>query len=315
MQRAAIESQQLVRLQALVELTLASNPFYGRKLRAAGVERAPSSLAGFTATAPLTRKQDFVDDQRAHPPYGTNLAFPLDRYRRMHQTSGTTAAPVRWLDTAESWSALLDGWVRVFQASGVNRHDRVFFPFAFGPFCGFWMAFEAAVRLGCLALPAGGLRSAGRLQMLLDNEATAFCATPTYAIRLGQAAREEGFELSRSKIRTILVAGEPGGGIPSTRALIESLWPGASVKDHHGMTEVGPVTYECPLHPRRLHVMEQDYLAEVLDPDTLEPVAPGELGELILTTLHRTASPPCVTGPATSCDASPSRHVAVAASS
>ncbi|MBI1358518.1 MAG: AMP-binding protein [Acidobacteria bacterium] len=286
-----MESLQLQRLQSLIELTLRSNSFYGERLRSAGMAEPPASLADFTARAPLTRKQDLVEDQRARPPYGSNLAFPLADYRRMHQTSGTTAAPVRWLDTAESWSALLDGWVRVLQASGVTREDRVFFPFAFGPFCGFWMAFEAAVRMGCLVLPAGGLRSGGRLQMLLDNEATAFCATPTYAIRLGQAAREEGFDLSRSKVRTIVVAGEPGGGIPATRALIEELWPGARVKDHHGMTEVGPVSYECPRHIGRLHVMEADYLAEVLDPQTLEPARPGELGELILTTLHRTASP------------------------
>ncbi len=289
--RAAIETVQLQRLQSLLSLVLESNAFYGAKLRRAGVDRPVDSLAEFSERAPFSFKSEFAEDQRLNPPYGTNLSFPQARYCRMHQTSGTTAAPLRWLDTAESWSTLLDSWVRVLQASGVTAEDRVLFPFAFGPFCGFWMAFEAAERLGCLVLPAGGLRSAGRLQMLLDNEATAFCATPTYAIRLGQAAREEGFDLSRADERTIIAAGEPGASIPSTRALIEELWPGAKLKDHHGMTEVGPVTYECPLSPGRLHVMEESYLAEVLDPETLLPVEPGQSGELVLTTLTRGASP------------------------
>lgn len=288
---AAIEAVQLQRLQTLLGVVLESNPFHGGRLRAAGLTAPSGSLAEFFTNAPFLFKDDLAADQQAHSPYGSNLSYPLSRYTRMHQTSGTTAAPLRWLDTAESWSALLDSWVRVFRQSGVTAQDRVLFPFAFGPFCGFWMAFEAAERLGCLVLPAGGLRSAGRLQMLLDNEATVFCATPTYAIRLGQAAREEGFDLTGSKVRTIIAAGEPGAGIPATRALIEELWPGARLKDHHGMTEVGPVTYECAAVPRRLHVMEEAYLAEVLDPESLEPVGPGESGELVLTTLTRLASP------------------------
>lgn len=286
-----IESEQLGRLRTLVEQTLASNPFYGARLREAGIDAAPGSVAEFLERAPFTEKADFVADQQANPPYGTNRAFPLEEYRRMHQTSGTTSKPLRWLDTGESWSAMLDGWVRVLEASGVTAEDRVLFPFAFGPFCGFWMAFEAAVRMGCLALPGGGLRSAGRLQMMLDNEATAFCSTPTYAIRLGQTLREEGFDPADFAIRTIIPAGEPGAGIPATRAKIEELWPEATIKDHHGMTEVGPVTYECPAVACRLHVMESSFLAEVLDTETLEPVGPGETGELVLTTLDRVAAP------------------------
>ena len=289
--RAAIQVRQLEKVQTLLDVVLRSNPFYGEKLRAAGVDGPTGSLSDFSARIPFTTKHELVENQRVHPPYGTNLSFPMSDYRRFHQTSGTTATPLRWLDTAESWSALLDSWVRVFESSGVTRDDRVLFPFAFGPFCGFWMAFEAAERLGCLVIPAGGLRSAGRLQLLFDNEATVFCATPTYAIRLGLAAREEGFDLSGSPVRTIIAAGEPGASLPSTRALIEDLWPGAKLRDHHGMTEVGPVTYECPDHAGRLHVMEDAYLGEVLDAETLRPVAPGEIGELVLTTLDRAASP------------------------
>src|SRR6185503_14726938 len=117
--------------------------------------------------------------------------------------------------------------------------DHVFFPFSFGPFLGFWLAFDAAARMGCLTIPGGGMRSAARLQTILDNQVTVLCATPTYAVRLAEVAAEEGIDLRDAKVRTIIVAGEPGGSIPATRSFIESLWTGARVIDHHGMTEIG----------------------------------------------------------------------------
>jgi phenylacetate-CoA ligase len=92
-------------------------------------------------------------------------------------------------------------------------------------------------------------------------------------------------------VRLIMVAGEAGGSIPATRSQIERLWPGARVSDHHGMTEVGPVTYECPKTPCRLHVIDEAYLAEVLDPANLRPVDAGDVGELVLTTLKRHGCP------------------------
>jgi phenylacetate-CoA ligase len=104
-------------------------------------------------------------------------------------------------------------------------------------------------------------------------------------------ALEEGIDLGGSAVRRIIVAGEPGGSIPATRSLIESRWPGARVVDHHGMTEIGPVTYECPERRGLLHVIEMGYVAEVIDPETLAPVAPGGTGELVLTNLGRSASP------------------------
>ena len=251
----------------------------------------PESLAHFVSQTPLTTKQELVDDQLRNPPYGSNLAFPVDDYCRFHQTSGTTSTPVRWLDTRESWGWMVDSWQRIFEAAGTTAKDRIFFPFSFGPFLGFWTAFEAANRMGCMAIPGGGQRSAARLQIIVDNDVTVLCATPTYAIRLGEIAAEENIDLSAAKVRAIIVAGEPGGAIPSTRALIETLWPGARAYDHYGMTEVGPVSYECPKRRGVTHVIESSYIAEIIDPETLKPVAPGEVGELILTTLGRIGSP------------------------
>ena len=117
------------------------------------------------------------------------------------------------------------------------------------------------------------------------------CCTPTYAIRLGEVAAREGIDLGASQVKTLIAAGEPGASIPATRARIEELWPGARPFDHHGMTEVGPVTYESPRHPGFLNVVETHYLAEVVDPESSDPIRDGEIGELVLTTLGRTGSP------------------------
>jgi len=181
--------------------------------------------------------------------------------------------------------------VQILAAAGVTRRDRFFFAFSFGPFLGFWSALDAVQRLGCFCFPGGSMSSHARLQAILDNGITALCCTPTYAQHLGEVAREKKVDLTRSRVRLLIVAGEGGGSIPATRARIERLWPGAAVFDHHGMTEVGPVTYQCPARPGSLHVLESAYLPEVIDPQTVEPVPAGESGELVLTTLDRIGSP------------------------
>ena len=288
--RRAIESDQLDKLRSLMAL-LPSNPFYRRKLQAAGITRSLSGLEDFSRRMPFTLKQELIDDQCENPPYGSNLSYSLERYARLSQTSATTGKPMRWLDTAEDWDWMLNNWTRVYQAAGVTSRDRIFFAFSFAPFLGFWTAFESAVRLGCMCIPGGGLSSVARLRMILENEITVLCCAPTYALRLAQVAVQEEVKLSGSKVKRIIVAGEPGGSIPSTCAEIERSWPGARVVDHHGMTEVGPVSYGCPKRPGILHVIESSYIAEVIDFATGQAVQPGEKGELVLTNLGRTGSP------------------------
>lgn len=278
---------QLAKIRKLVDEISGRNPFYSQKLKGLKFD----SLDEFRERAPFTFKQELIDDQRAHPPYGSNLTYPLDQYTRFSQTNGTTGAPLRWLDTPESWDWMVGNWMRVFQSAGVRTGDRVFFAFSFGPFLGFWVAFDAATRLGCLSIPGGGMRSAARLHSILENRATVLCCTPTYALRLGESAIEEGIDISGSSVRNIVVAGEPGGSIRGTQARIQDLWRGARVVDHHGMTEVGPVSYACPKRERVLHVIESAYFAEVIEPASGLAVSPGEKGELVLTNLGRLGSP------------------------
>lgn len=289
--RAALEAHQLAQLRTLLAAVLPSNPFYARKFSGCGLKKAPASFDEFRARVPFTMKAEIAADQTANPPFGSNLTFPIENYTRQHQTSGTSGAPLRWLDTTDSWNWMLDNWERVHRAGGVTQHDRIFFAFSFGPFLGFWTAFESAVRIGALVIPGGGMSSAARLRTILDTRATVVCCTPTYAIRLAEVAAEEKIDLRKSAVRLLSVAGEPGGSIPAVRARLQQLWPGVHVHDHHGMTETGPVSYEDPARPCSLRVIESAYLAEVINSATLQPVARGETGELVLTTLGRTGSP------------------------
>ena len=284
--RSALRAYQLERLRELRDALVPANAFYSSRLPG-----DIASLEAYSAAVPFTTKSELVADQVAHPPFGSNHTFPRSAYTRFCQTSGTTGRPLRWLDTPESWGWMLDCWARVFTSAGVGAGDRVFFAFSFGPFLGFWTAFDSAVRLGCLAIPGGGMTSTARLRTLLDSQAEVLCCTPTYAIRLAEVARAEGVDLAASAVRTVIVAGEPGGSVSGTRALLESLWPGARIVDHHGMTETGPVSYECPVNPRVLHIMEDQFFAEIVDPSSGQPLLDGAPGELVLTNLGRIAAP------------------------
>ena len=142
---------------------------------------------------------------------------------------------------------MLGNWDRVLEAAGVHPGARCFFAFSFGPFLGFWTAYEAATQRGCVCIPAGGQSTEQRLHGILNQKAEHLFCTPTYAMRLTSYAEEAGIDLSGHKLKSIIVAGETGGSLVEVRNRISAGWGnGVAVHDHYGMTEVGPVAYEMP---------------------------------------------------------------------
>ncbi len=283
----ALRAHQWARLKRLADVCYPANPFITRKWRAAGLE-GPDDLGSWEdfSRLPFTVKSELIEDQVAQPPFGTNLTYPPARYVRVHQTSGTTGAPLRWLDTEESWQWWARCWAFVLCGAGLGPGDRIFFPFSFGLFVGFWSGFEGARAVGAMAIPGGGQDSAQRLAAIEALGATAICCTPSYALHLAEAARERGLELRKLGLRATVHAGEPGAGIPSVRARIEEAW-GARAYDHPGMTEMGAYGFECAAQAGP-HVNESEFIAEVIDPAT---GAPARAGELVLSNLGRTGSP------------------------
>lgn len=285
--KCVLQSEQLQRLQGMVGQLLQSNRFYGEKLREAGIQSAGDieSLSDYRKL-PFTRKAELSDNQAAHPPFGTNLSFPLEDYVRVHQTSGTTGTPLRLLDTPDSWDWWARCWASVYRAAGITAQDRVFFAFSFGPFIGFWSAFAGLQKIGALGIPGGGMSSQHRAKAILDYQATALVCTPTYALHLAEVARENGLDMSKSGIRITIHAGEPGASLPAVKKRIGDAW-GARCLDHAGATEVGAWGYETE-QLDGMHLNTGEFIFEVLDPATDAPV---EEGELVITNLGRVGMP------------------------
>lgn len=286
----ALRQRQSERLVELLRVVAASNPFWQAKYAAARVD--PASVRGLDdlARLPFCTKQELVDDQHAHPPFGSNLTYPRSRYHRLHQTSGTTGRPMRWLDTRESWDWLMSCWGQMFRIAGLRSDDVLAFPFSFGPFIGFWAGFEGACRQGNLSIAMGGMSSEARLRLMEELQVTWVCCTPTYALRLVEVAEQMRLDLASLPVRAILVAGEPGGNVPAIRARLEAAW-GARVIDHWGMTDIGSLGIEPEGAAGGLSILETECIAEIIHPDTGRPVPRGELGELVITNLGRLGQP------------------------
>jgi phenylacetate-CoA ligase len=274
----------------LLELVLEQNPFHRARL---GGER-PRTLA----QVPLLEKRELVDDQRLHPPFGTNLTFPIEAYTHVHQTSGTTGPPLRVLDTREDWEWWASCLATTYRAAGIGPGDRVALAFSFGPHVQFWDARDGLERVGAMSLTLGGMSSVQRLQTLAQVEATALVSTPSYALRLYEVAVEENLEGALASLEKVICAGEPGASLPAVRARIEE-GLGVRVFDHAGLSETGPFGYPCA-EGGGLHINGDEFVCEILthtpsasgtgDAD-LRPAAPGERGELVLTPLGRRGWP------------------------
>jgi phenylacetate-CoA ligase len=277
------------RLREMLGNILPANDFYRRKFASAEPERIDSleRLQGL----PFTTKSELVVDQQDHPPFGSDLTFPPERYIHIHQTSGTTGKPLYWLDTEESWRWWGQCWKVIFEAAGVRPGDRIYFAFSFGPFIGFWSGWEGARHLGAMAVSGGGQSTAQRIKSIIEYGATVLVCTPTYALHMASEARKAGIDLAgQSAVRITIHAGEPGASIPSTKKMIEESW-GAKCYDHAGATEVGAFGFECQSQPGAIHVNEEEFIIEIINSNTGEQAPPGEKGELIITNLGRSCSP------------------------
>lgn len=292
--REQLAQHQLGRLNRLLTRLREGNAFYREKL--AGVSLPLASLDEL-ARLPLTTKDELIPRNPEEGNLARNRTFPLERYVRYHQTSGTRGRPLVVLDTPEDWQHWIGTWQYVLDVAEIGPADRVMMAFSFGPFIGFWSAFDAVSARGAMAIPGGGLSTAARLEMIRTMKATAVFCTPSYALRMAEVAAENGIDLAASDVRVLVVAGEPGGSIPATRAKIEQAW-GATLIDHSGASEVGP--WGCgDAAGTGLHVIESEFIAEFLPVKRSAPSANGQpatpaedtLAELVLTTLGREGSP------------------------
>jgi phenylacetate-CoA ligase len=289
MSREDLRALQLVKLRRQVAWAAERSPFHKRRFAAAGFRPDQlRSLEDLRRIPPMTR-EEWMEAQAAHPPYGDLPAAPVEAAIRFHTTSGTTGRmPLRALDGTRDWAWIAEMWCHGFHAFGVRPRDTVFFAFSYASFIGFWGAHYGCEKLGALVIPSGSLPTESRIKLLLENGATTLCATPTYVLRMAEVAREMGIDLAKvSKVDKIILSGEPSGSVPAVRRKIEDVW-GAPCGDTAGMTEIGTImVFECRHRPGGVHILEDHFIEEVVDPETMEPVPYGQRGERVVTSFGR----------------------------
>lgn len=285
-----LSADELVRLQLdklnhLLAKIIPANQFYTEKF--SETKTRLESLDQLS-DLPFTYKDELVNSG-PHRDFAANLTFPPDQYVRFHRTSGTRGRPMVVLDTAEDWNWWIETWQYVLDAADINEGDTVVLAFSFGPFIGFWSAFDALIHRKALVVPGGGLSTLARLELMRSTNASAVFCTPSYALHMAEVAHENHLNVADLPVKTIFVAGEPGGSVPAIRQQIENCW-GASLFDHSGASEVGPWGFG-DANGKGLHVIESEFIAEFRSVETGKEADEGELSELVLTTLGRIGSP------------------------
>ena len=285
MARDAIESLQLKRLRQTLERVNATVPFYRETFRRAGVRPDQIKTLDDLRRLPFTLKQDMRDNY----PYGL-FAVPLDQIVRIHASSGTTGKPTVVGYTRrdiEIWSELM---ARSFVAAGANRGDVIHNAYGYGLFTGGLGAHYGAERLGASVIPMSGGNTQRQIMIMQDFGSTVLTCTPSYSLYLAEAAAEQGVDIRDLKLRIGIFGAEPWS--EAIRGEIEEKL-GLKAMDIYGLSEIlGPgVAIECLEAQQGLHIWEDHFLPEIIDPETGEVLPPGERGELVITTITKEGIP------------------------
>ncbi|MGO9820100.1 MAG: phenylacetate--CoA ligase family protein [Solirubrobacteraceae bacterium] len=288
--RRQLDALQLAKLRRQVAWAYERSPWYRRTLQ--GFDIADLRSLDDLRRLPMLTREDWMNSQFEHPPYGEIPAIGGEGAIRIHTTSGTTGkGPLRAIDSRKDWAWIAEMWAYGIWGCGIRPADTAYIAFGYGSFIGFWGLHYSMEKIGVLNVPGGAQPTEARVRQIVDFGATVVASTPTYALRLAQEADVLGIDLRGSAVSRLILSGEPAGSIPQTKALIEEQW-GAKAYDTAGMTEIGTImVFECAHQPGGTHIIEDHVIEEVIDPFTLEPVDYGERGERVVTSFGRGAIP------------------------
>lgn len=287
--RDHLEDYHLKSLQRQLDYVNGNSSYYQARFKEAGFDPKDFRSLEDLRKLPVTRKLDYVNANQNDRPWGPFLACDPKDIRRVHYSSGTTAKPAHMCWTERDVERWADLFARYFYAEGIRPGDVMQLMVGFAWFVGGLGLAMAARQLGANVIPAGNGDSQRQIETLMDYGVSAVFATPSFAAHLSEVASDMGVDLRKSALKTILVGGEPGGGVEGTRRRIEETW-GAKTYDCYGMLEFQPTAWETETQDGL--VLAEDFVfSEVLDPQTLEPVADGDPGVLVLTHLDKEACP------------------------
>lgn len=282
------------KLRAQVRYAYRSSPFYREKWDRAGVDPDDVRTLGDLRRLPVLHKEELRADQAAHPPLGRYLCVPPGEVARVHGTSGTTGRPTAFGVSRGDWRRIAYAHARIMWGAGLRPSDTIFLGSFFGLYLGGWGALVGAERLGATCFPFGaGVPGQTRqaVEWLAAVRPSAFYGTPSYALRVAEVASKAGYDPREFGIRTLLFSGEPGAGIQATKRQIEATYGGICV-DMGSMAEMTPWMTNAECAERRgMHLWGDLVHTELLDPETEEPVGPGEVGVPVYTHLERESQP------------------------
>jgi phenylacetate-CoA ligase len=283
--REELRALQLQRLQAVVSRVYHLVPFYRRRLDEAGVKPEDIRTLDDLHRIPYTTKQDIRDNY----PFAM-FAAPMDQIVRIHASSGTTGKPTPVAYTQRDIDMWAEMMARTLAAGGAHAGDIVHVAYGYGLFTGGLGAHYGAERLGAAVIPVSGGQTRRQVMLIQDFGPTVLCCTPSFALYLAEVGQEMGVDFKKSKLRVGIFGAEPWSDAMRTeieaRLHLDAL-------DIYGLSEIlGPgVAIECVEAKRGLHIFEDHFLPEIINPVTLEPLPPGEPGELVITTITKEAFP------------------------
>lgn len=283
--RAALEALQLKRLQAVVARVYAQVPFYRQSFDQAGIRPEDVKSLADLQRLPFTTKQDMRDSY----PYGL-FAAPLEEIVRIHASSGTTGKPTVVGYTQQDINTWTDLMARSFVAAGAHKGDIIHNAYGYGLFTGGLGAHYGAEKLGASVIPISGGNTKRQIMIMQDFGSTVLTCTPSYSLYLAEEAALEGVDIKSSKLRVGIFGAEPWS--EAMRAEIEANL-GLDAIDIYGLSEImGPgVAIECIEAKQGLHIWEDHFIPEIINPETGKPVADGEKGELVITTITKQGIP------------------------
>ncbi len=252
------------------------------------------TLEDFTTKVPIIDKKMLLKDQRENPPFGSYLGVPLEDVVRINGSAGTTTGvPTYYGISKKDWERIAEAEAMCIWATGIRPSDVVQVIFPFSLWLGGWGVLAGLDRIGSSNFPLGVAESERHISLMYQLKTTAFFATPSYAVRLGEVAKEMGYDLAQFNVKRVVVAGEPGGQIPATRTAISKIWNNAPIFDTGSTSEMCPfqTNIECEAHQGTHTFTDEVYTEIVSKDDPNVPVPMGERGAIVYTHLYRESQP------------------------
>jgi phenylacetate-CoA ligase len=288
--RKALRELQNQRLRWQIHRCLAKSEFYRERFKKAGLRASHIKTVDDLVHVPVVTKQELRDEQVKHPPFGRYTVAPAKDWSELHPSTGTTGTPVNTIWSEKDVENITQVTARTMWSFGVRPGEVIQNGFSYGLWVAGMSTHYAAKRLHCFVIPIGASMTGRQIDYLLNPGSTVLLCTPSFALHIAETLRERGVSPQKMKVKLGCFGGEGGTETAATREKIEK-GLGIDAYDYYGLAEIGPTFASECTRKAGLHWAEDHYVIEVINPDTMDRCAEGEMGVLVITHLSREATP------------------------